>query len=347
MKILYSFNKKGFEAEYWTREILSASNDEIEFVPFNHGSYLEPNRYLRAQLLDNLYFRREPGLLALYAAIEARLRETKADVLFVDNCPPYHPEFLRTLDVYKALRICDGPTTAYDRDFAYLHAYDHIFYHSRAYSSDLTMPEKLAYCGAARTSFWPLAVFDAFCDPDLSEDAVFRIPKIHDIVFVGAIYPEKMEFLANISREYGSRFQIFGLTNWKKNLYFNTRYGARKWVRPLDFSSYKSVYQRAKIGINAHLRGKYTVGNYRMFDLPANGVLQVTDGGEYVEDFFAPGTEIETYDTGEEAMAKIEHLLSNPSQREEIARGGFRRAMRDHRIAKRLRDLRPVLAASL
>lgn len=347
MKIIYSFNKTGFEAEYWAREILSASDREIEFVPFNHAPYLDPGRYLRAQMLDNLYFKREPGLLKLYSDLEALIRGAKANVLLVDNCPPYHPEFLRKLDIYKALRICDGPTTAYDRDFAYLHAYDHILYHSRAYSSDLTMPEKLAYCGAARTSFWPLAVFDAFCAPDLAEDAVFRIPRVHDIVFVGAIYPEKMELLANMTREYGRRFQIFGLTNWKKNLYFNTRHGARRWVRPLDFGSYKSIYQQAKIGINAHLRGKYTVGNYRMFDLPANGVLQITDGGEYVQDFFDPGSEIETYATSEEAMTKIEHFLANPAQREEIARGGFRRAMRDHRIAKRLRDLRPILAAAL
>jgi len=54
MRILYSFNKEGFEADYWTREIAGASTDSYEFIPFNHGKYLKPLLYVRSQLLDNL-----------------------------------------------------------------------------------------------------------------------------------------------------------------------------------------------------------------------------------------------------------------------------------------------------
>ena len=50
---------------------------------------------------------------------------------------PYHPEFLRTIPQYKFLRTSDGPLAAYDRDFAYVHAYDPVLYHSPAYSRDL------------------------------------------------------------------------------------------------------------------------------------------------------------------------------------------------------------------
>ena len=61
MKIIYSFNKKGFEAEYWHREILNASTSKIQFIPFNHDPYLDTNLYIRAQLLDNLYYQQHPG----------------------------------------------------------------------------------------------------------------------------------------------------------------------------------------------------------------------------------------------------------------------------------------------
>lgn len=346
MKILYSFNKRGFEAEYWTREIAAASTRDIEFVPFNHDPYLDTQRYVRAQLLDNLYYREEPGLLRMYGDLKQLLAKEKPDVLLVDNCPPYHPEFLKTLDIYKALRICDGPAAAYDRDFAYLHAYDHVLYHSPAYSRDLTMPEKLQYCGAKRHDFWPLALFDAFFDTSLNEQDVATLQRDIDVIFVGALYPDKMPLLAAVKKAFGKRFQIHGIANLKRNAYFNLKYGFPQWVRPIRFEDYVPLYKRAKIGVNSHLRGKYTVGSYRMFDLPGNGVAQITDGGEYVDHFYAPGREVATYEDTADLISNIDHYLTYPAERQELAMQGYRRVMAQHRIGSRLRELRHLFAPS-
>jgi hypothetical protein len=346
VKILYSFNKRGFEAKYWTREIAAASTRDIDIVPFNHDPYLGTQRYVRAQLLDNLYYREEPGLLRMYADLKQLLAREKPDVLLVDNCPPYHPEFLKTLDIYKALRICDGPAAAYDRDFAYLHAYDHVLYHSPAYSRDLTMPEKLQYCGAKRQDFWPLALFDAFFDASLNEQDVATLQRDIDVIFVGALYPDKMPLLAAVKKAFGKRFQIHGLASFKRNAYFNLKYSFPQWVRPIRFEDYVPLYKRAKIGVNSHLRGKYTVGSYRMFDLPGNGVAQITDGGEYVDRFYAPGREVATYEDIADLISKIDYYLTYPAEREELAKQGYRRVMAQHRIGSRLRELRYLLAPS-
>src|ERR1051325_1523215 len=109
MKIIYSFNKKGFEAEYWTREIAGASLSQCEFIPFNHDPYVSTKLYIRAQLLDNLYYEQHHGLRRMYDDITRKIKQVAADALIVDNCPPYHPEFLRTLPIYKVLRTADGP----------------------------------------------------------------------------------------------------------------------------------------------------------------------------------------------------------------------------------------------
>ncbi len=93
MRVVYSFNKKGHEAAFWQEEILGASADGVEFIPFNHDPYMDVSSYLRAQLLDNIYFERALPLLKLYSDLEALLARTSADVLLVDNCPPYHPSF--------------------------------------------------------------------------------------------------------------------------------------------------------------------------------------------------------------------------------------------------------------
>lgn len=346
MKVVYSFNKTGFEAEYWTREIGGASTAGCEFIPFNHGKYLNPRLYLRAQLLDNLYYAENPNLTEMYTGLRQVLRETKADVLLVDTCPPYHPEFLRTLNVYRVLRIADGPLAAYDRDFAYVHAYDHVLYHSSAYSRDMGIAEKLEYVGAKRTNFWPLALFDAMYDAGKTEDTILAQERPIDIVFVGALHPNKMPLLAKVKKAFGRKFRIHGLTSLKKNVYFNLKYGFPGWVKPIDFPDYVGLYQRAKLGINVHNRGKYTVGSYRLFDLPGNGVLQLSDGEEYLSDYFDVPHEIISYRDSDDLIEQAQYFLSNGAAREKIAVAGFKRATKDHTIKHRMSELAEILKSS-
>lgn len=347
LRIVYSFNKSGFEERFWTREIAGASDALATFVPFNHGRYLDPYRYVRAQLLDNLYYRRDPDLLRMYADLETLIREQGAHALIADNFFPYHPEFLRSLPVYKVLRTTDGPLAAYDRDFAYLHAYDHVLYHTPAYSRDLDMRQKLAYCGARRFDFWPLALFDAAFDAARSEEQIAATRRDIDIVFIGAMYPDKMPLLARVRKAFGRRFRLHGLTSMKKNLYFNLRHGLPGWVRPIPFDQYVPIYERSAIGINVHLRGEYTVGSYRLFELPANGVMQISDGGAYLDEFFETGKEIVAYRDTDELLDKLDFYLRNEDARRAIALAGRRRALRDHRFAHRMSQAAQLIRAGM
>lgn len=336
MKIVYSFNKKGFEAEYWAREIAAATTRECQFIPFNHDPYLDPSLYVRAQLLDNLYYEAHPGLMRMYEDISRQIQDIKSDALLVDTCPPYHPDFLRKLNVYKVLRIADGPISAYDRDFAYLHAYDHVLYHSPAYSRDMGMREKLLYCGAKRADFWPLGCFDALCDSSKTDRNILSEKRDIDVIFIGALHLDKMPLLAAVKKAFGRQFRLHGLTSVKKNVYFNFEYGFPAWVRPVAFVNYVPLYQRAKIGINVHNRGDYTVGSYRLFDLPANGVMQICDGGQYLEQFFSVGEEIVSYRDADDTIDKVKYYLAHEEERERIALNGFRRMRKDYRISELL-----------
>jgi len=339
MNVVYSFNKRGFEAEYWEREIRAASGDRAGFVPFNHDPYLDPMKYVRAQLLDNLYSTGEPALQRMYSDLQRTIRESKADALVVDNCAPYHPEFLRTLPIYKVLRIADGPISAYDRDFAYVHAYDHIVYHSPAYSPDLDMPEKLRYIGAKRADFWPLGVFEAMYDPAAREEDLFSSARDIDVLFIGALHLNKMPLLARVKKALGRSFRLFGMAGLKRNLYFNVKYGAPGWVSTVPFGDYVRLYRRAKIGINVHNRGDYTVGSYRLFDLPANGVMQISDGGRHLGAFFSVGEEIAAYRNADDLIEKVRYYLAHDDERLAIARRGYRRVMAEHKIRDRFREL--------
>jgi spore maturation protein CgeB len=338
MNILYSFNKRGVEADFWAREIAAASDATFRFIPFNHDPFLDPHRYVRAQALDNLYFARDPGLARMYRAFEEALAKHAVDAVIVDNYPPYHPDYLLRVPVYKVLRVADGPVCAYDRDFAYLHAYDHVLYHSPAYSSDMGMSEKLRYCGAKRADFWPHAVFDAAFDRTKDGDTLERQPRDIDVLFIGALHVGKMPLLSRVKKALGSRCRMYGLSNTRRNVYFNLRYGFPGWMRPVRYSEYVPLYQRTKIGFNVHNRGDYTVGSYRLFELPANGVMQISDGGRFLNDFFEVGEEIIGYRGVDDLIDKIRYYLAHDAERQRIATNGYRRVMRDHRFQARMRQ---------
>jgi spore maturation protein CgeB len=274
--------------------------------------------------------------MRLYRDVETRVRDERIEAIVVDNCPPYHPDWLLTLPCYKVLRITDGPIAAYDRDFAYVHAYDHVLYHSPAYSRDMNIERKLQYVGAKRANFWPHGLFEAAYDGKATEQSLFGRKRDIEVVFVGAMHLGKMPFLAKVKKSLGNRCRLYGLTSLKRNLYFNARYGFPGWVRTLPFEKYIPTYQRTKIGFNVHNRGKYTVGSYRLFELPANGVMQISDGDEFLDSYFDVGKEIVSYRDADELIDKIRYYLLHDEERLQVARAGYRRVLRDYRISRML-----------
>jgi hypothetical protein len=337
MNIIYSFNKRGYVANFWRNEIAAATDEEFTFIPFNHDPYLDTNLYVRAQLLDNLYFEKHPGLMRLYADFEALIQDSGASAVIVDNHMPYHPDYLRKIPIYKVLRTSNGPINSYEQDFAYLHAYDHVLYHSPAYSSDLDMEEKLRYCGAKNLDWWPLGLFDVGFDHGKTEDTILSGERDIDLIFIGSAHLNKMPILVGLKKIFGRRFRWHGLCSWKKNLYIAWKHRLLHRIRPIPWEQYVPLYQRAKIGINVHNRGDFTVGGYRLFELPANGVMQISDGGRHLEQFFKVGEEVERYKNLDDLVDKLRYYLEHEEERQRIALNGYRRVLQDYRFAPLMR----------
>jgi len=73
-------------------------------------------------------------------------------------------------------------------------------------------------------------------------------------------------------------------------------------------------------------------------------VMQISDGGEYLDSFFEVGKEIEPYETADELITKIDYYLVHEEERKEIALAGFRRVRKDHRIKHRMSQLGVLIA---
>lgn len=337
MKLIFSFNKTGYEAECYADQLRRASNEWLTIIPFNHVSYLDPGLYWDAWSLDRLYQTCDPRLMRMYEAFEQLVSSEQADAMVVFNCPPYHPDFLRKLTLYKTLYSGDDPDSTYKRNIPYLHAYDHVFYLDPAYSADMDMREKMRYCGMSNATWVPMGVSDYEFDASFNEAQLFACERDIDIVYVGHCFPQKAPLLVKLKRAFGKRFCMRGNFRLKHNLYMNLRHGYGGWVRPVSIPGRLRLYQRSKLGINIHWNN-YGLGNQRLYLLPANGVMQLCDCADHVGRVYEVDREIVSYRNADELIMKIEYYLEHDAERERIAVAGFRRTMRDYRLAHVLRQ---------
>jgi len=332
VKIVYSFNKKGYEAAKWKREIEGASDAEYEFVPFNHDSYLGVDEYTDSFLLDRLYQFRDPRLMKMYKDLETVIEDSRADALIVTNCPPYHPDYLKKLKVYKALYSTDDPDATYKRNIPYLHAYQHVFHADPAYSPDMDMDEKMHYCGMVNVDWLPISVFDFEFDPTRIEESMVSGPRDIDIVYVGAFWKQKLDLLAKVKKTFGKRLRQYGYFKSYHNVYMNLRYAYGGWVREVSFPERVELYKRSKIGFNVHWN-EFGLGNQRLYHLPANGVMQICDCTSHLDRVFKAGEEVIGYRGVDDLVEKLKYYLDHDEERKEIALRGFRRTLREYRFA--------------
>src|SRR5438105_11544808 len=205
MRILWSFNKTGVEAAQWRNELVAASDADHDFVPFDHTPYLDPSRYLDAWSLDRLYRNREVGLFRLYQDLNETIQRTRVEALVVNNVPPYHPDFLQKLGIYRVLYSSDDPDSTYKRNVPYLHAYQHVLFADPAYSREMTMQQKMQQCGMVNADWCPLGVMDFEMNPEIDEAGLFSQTRDIDVLYVGSFFRQKLELLARVKRAFGRR----------------------------------------------------------------------------------------------------------------------------------------------
>lgn len=346
MKIIYSFNKKGYEGECWEREIRGASNEEFTFIPFNHQHFLNPFLYQDAVSLDILYRARDSRLMRMYHSLEACIRENNADAMIVANCPPYHPDFLRKLDVYKVLYSADDPGATYMINIPYLHAFNHVFFVAPAYSADMDMTEKMHYAGMVNADWLPISVFDFEFDSTRPAETIKSQQRDIDVIYIGSFWRQKVETLVKVKKALGRSFNLYGFFRLKHNVYLNVRYGYGGWVRSVSHQQRVQLYQRAKIGLNIHW-DEFGLGNQRLYHLPANGVMQICDCSQYLDRIFEVGKEIVAYDSTDTLIDKLKYYLTHDKERAEIAARGFERTISEYRFGAVTRHAARLIKAGM
>ncbi|MBU5611476.1 CmcI family methyltransferase [Geomonas azotofigens] len=93
--------------------------------------------------------------------------------------------------------------------------------------------------------------------------------------------------------------------------------------------------RRGRIAFNVQCDiGNEQAGNMRLFETTGSGAFLLTDFQTNIDRYFEPGRELETYRTLGELQEKVRYYLDHPQEREEVARRGQQRCLRDYSMGK-------------
>lgn len=166
--------------------------------------------------------------------------------------------------------------------------------------------------------------------PEASDPDIFRpmpeLPKIHDVCFVGGRYGIR-EQIVDALRNAGIRVSAFG-SGWD---------GGR-----IDTESVPKLFAQSKIilgiGTIGHCHDFYAL-KMRDFDGPISGSCYITHDNPDLSQVYEVGKEIVTYQSISDCIGKISYLLNHDVPREQIAKSGYQRAIKDHTWEKRFSTL--------
>ena len=182
--------------------------------------------------------------------------------------------------------------------------------------------------------------------PEWIADAVSSAPKNHDVSFTGswgAVHKNRNRLLSWIAEE------LPRVKSCSIAYYLLPSVPLSSPVLPFchlplwGMSMYRSL-KESRIVFNADIDGSAgETGNMRLFEATAVGSFVLTEHQDNIDQYFMPGIEIETYRNEYELIDKICYYLDHPEKREEIAKRGQERCLRDYSMNMRTRDLDGII----
>lgn len=337
LRVLNSFGERPHDIQSYKESVWRCCSKELQIDVLNHREMLGIERAWTPFELDRRYRGRDTALIAFYEQVYEKCREY--DVFIVDHENVYHPDFIRPLSdiTYTVLYTGDDPESSYLCSQPYVHAFDHVLCYAVYYSATTKMVDQLKIWGAKRANQrcygWQMASSaggQGIGEDVVDEDKVFFGVRDIDVIYVGGPY-NKIEHLLKIKQSLGARFRLYGdwggVRGWLSRL---KRYGSITRISRLPREQLHPFYRRTKIGLNMHM--SYGPSNLRMWQLPINGVMQITDNPLGTGELLKLGEEVVCYENGriDQAIDFIHYYLSNDEERLKIAKAGYRRALKEY-----------------
>jgi spore maturation protein CgeB len=166
--------------------------------------------------------------------------------------------------------------------------------------------------------------------------------KMYDVTYIGGFSPHHSngnKVLEEVSKKVKIDFWGYGVNFLPINSNIKKNYHGEAWGKKM----YK-IFGQSKIVINRHINlSENYANNMRMFESTGMGSMLTTDNKINMGDFFIDGTEVVTYDNPKDLINKIKYFLKHDKERNNIAKRGQKRTLRDHTYKVRMKELDVIL----
>ena len=275
-------------------------------------------RWLPFQELDRRWRYGDRALLAMYEELAEKL--SGRDVLILYNGANLHPEFVSRLDLVKVYTAGDDPESTEILTRPLAPAFDiHLV-------NNIDCLDMYRSWGLTHVHFWPLgslATVDEVADID--EEGILDLStRPVPIVFLGGYQQHRKDRFDRIIAEFPQAFCAG--SGWPRGF--------------LPWEEMWRTYRQSQIGWNFH----NSTGpiNFRTYELPAYGVMQVCDNKANLGKIFELGKEVVGFDSIDECIELTRYYLAHPEEQRRIAAAGWRRWRDDYhpdRVWEKLDDI--------
>jgi spore maturation protein CgeB len=197
---------------------------------------------------------------------------------------------------------------------------------------------ELRKTGCTNFHYLPLAF-----DPNMDWKRADGAPEI-DISFVGAPYPNRVNFFRQFSR---NGFHIYG-EGWSAHDNPHVAVGDRR----IAADEARSIYDRTRININLHsspYRNSFGRGDFvnpRTFELAGMGAFQLTDMRKLLTLHFNPAEEVIALSSWEDMSRAVDYFMAEEAERLELIRKAQQRVLREHTYKHRAAEIISLLQHS-
>lgn len=310
MKILYGYyandgynNRQGL-AKLELGHINRLINAGFDLKPFN----MQISRSLPVltfKQLDRRWKLRDKELMCMYNRFLSEIEN--CSVFYNSVGINFHPEFISSIPQFTVFGCNDDPESSEILSKPVASSYD------MCAIGNIAEIQTYKSWGVKNVVWQPMGILDSLYDSNLTYEKILNGKRDIDLfMMIDKLSRPRRERMRLIERAFPDG-NFYG-RGWKK--------GFLEQGKEVEF------LQRSKIGINIH----NSTGpiNSRLFYLPANGVLQICDNKNFLNEVFELNKEVIGFETIDECIDSCKYYLSHDHERREIAANGWLKAVTEY-----------------
>ena len=166
-----------------------------------------------------------------------------------------------------------------------------------------------------------------------------RFVAINDYISPHMAYLERVKMLNAISEQANGVIHLFTRSDTSDLSKRVQIHGGVSTLKEMPF-----VFRQSKININCTMRSIQTGIPQRIWDVLACKGFLLTNNQPEIHEYFRVGEHLETYDSQEEMIEKINYYLDHEEERQRIAEAGYEEVANKHDILQRIISIITIIS---